>query len=154
MKWIFFLFIAFIGIINGKVYSQNAAAPINVTSERIALGGYDPVSYFNGKNPAKGKSFIAAEYSGAIYRFATESNKKLFLASPASYLPQYGGWCAYAMGATGEKVEVDPETYKVTDGKLYLFYNRFFNNTRDTWNKDETKLKASADKNWQKIISR
>ena len=153
MKWIFFLTIVLIGNVNGKLYSQNAA-PINVTSDRVALDGYDPVSYFSGKNPTKGKSSIAAEHSGAVYRFATEANKKLFIASPTSYLPQYGGWCAYAMGATGEKVEVDPETYKVIDGKLYLFYNRFFNNTRDSWNKDESKLKASADKNCQKIISR
>ena len=75
-----------------------------------------------------------------------------FLKNPKNYEPQYGGWCAYAMGSNGEKVEVDPETYKILDGKLYVFYNAYFNNTLKSWNKDEAKLKKQADKNWQKII--
>ena len=53
------------------------------------------------------------------------------------------------MGATGEKVDIDPETFKILDGKLYLFYNQLFNNTKNTWNKDEKKIKARADLNWQ-----
>ncbi len=65
------------------------------------------------------------------------------------YEPQYGGWCAYAMGNSGEKVEVDPETYKIVDGKLYLFYNKYFTNTLKSWNKDEAKLKSKADESWK-----
>jgi hypothetical protein len=59
--------------------------------------------------------------------------------------PAYGGWCAYAMGSTGEKVSVDPKTFKIVNGRLNLFYNRFFNNTLDDWNKDEVNLKKKAD---------
>ena len=55
------------------------------------------------------------------------------------------------MGASGEKVEVDPETFKIIDGKLYLFYNKIFNNTLKSWNKDEANLKQKADANWKKI---
>lgn len=55
------------------------------------------------------------------------------------------------MGSTGEKVEVDPETYKIIAGKLYLYYNHLFNNTLKTWNKNEKELKNKADANWQKI---
>ena len=55
------------------------------------------------------------------------------------------------MGATGEKVEIDPETFKIVDGKLYLFYHSFTNNTLNTWTKDEAGLKSKADKNWDKI---
>ena len=57
------------------------------------------------------------------------------------------------MGATGEKVEIDPQTFKITDGKLNLFYNAYFNNTLKTWNKDEVNLKKKADANWKKIIN-
>lgn len=78
-------------------------------------------------------------------------NKDLFAAAPVKYEPQYGGWCAYAMGAKGEKVSVDPETFKITDGKLFLFYNRFFTNTLKDWNKDENNLKINADKSWEKF---
>ena len=75
-----------------------------------------------------------------------------FQANPEKFEPQYGGWCAYAMGHDGSKVEVDPETFKIINGKLFLFYNRFFNNTLKTWNQDESKLHAQADANWQKIL--
>ena len=70
---------------------------------------------------------------------------------PKKYEPQYGGWCAYAMGASNEKVEIDPETFKIVNGKLYLFFHNFINNTLLKWNKDEANLKALADKNWQAI---
>jgi hypothetical protein len=56
------------------------------------------------------------------------------------------------MGAKGEKVEIDPETYKIINGKLYLFYNRFFNNTLPLWNKDESTLKPKADQYWQQYL--
>ena len=76
----------------------------------------------------------------------------MFKASPAKYEPQYGGWCAYAMGATNEKVEIDPETFKIINGKLYLFYHSWTNNTLKTWNKDEGNLKPKADVNWTKTF--
>lgn len=131
--------------------SQNVK-DLNLDEDRIALEGYDPVAYFKEKKAHKGKSSITAENEGVRYQFSSQANKDIFLSSPSSYKPQYGGWCAYAMGAKGEKVEVDPETFKVVDGKLYLFYNRFFNNTLDTWNKNEAVLKTAADKNWAKLI--
>jgi YHS domain-containing protein len=120
-------------------------------SKGVALQGYDPVSYFSAA-PTKGKAQFSTVYQGIKYQFATAANLATFQKSPASYEPQYGGWCAYAMGKSGEKVEVDPETYKLIDGKLYLFYNQFFNNTLTSWNKDEAKLKKQADTNWQKFI--
>ena len=78
-------------------------------------------------------------------------NKEAFKNAPARYEPQYGGWCAYAMGNDGSKVEIDPETFKIVDGKLYLFYNKYFTNTLKSWNKQEPELKKKADQNWQKI---
>jgi hypothetical protein len=29
------------------------------------------------------------------------------------------------MGDSGDKVAIDPNTFKIIDGKLYLFYNAF-----------------------------
>jgi YHS domain-containing protein len=126
----------------------------NLDSKRLALSGYDPVSYFQKRRAIKGDPSITAAYEGVTYRFISEANKNTFLASPTNYEPQYGGWCAYAMGLKGEKVEVDPQTFKIADGKLYLFYNRFFQNTLDSWNEDELALKGKADKNWNKLIAR
>jgi YHS domain-containing protein len=117
----------------------------------LAIQGYDPVSYFSNA-PKKGKKELNYAYQGVTYRFATQANLDAFKKNPAKYEPTYGGWCAYAMGATGEKVEIDPETYKIVDGKLYLFYNKFFNNTLPKWNKEEMELKKKADANWSKTF--
>jgi YHS domain-containing protein len=119
--------------------------------KNIAIDGYDPVSYFNGK-PLEGEEGIRISHNGVIYYFANQENLSKFKSKPDKYEPAYGGWCAYAMGETGEKVKVDPETFKILDGRLYLFYNFWGNNTLTDWNKNERKLKASADQNWVKIV--
>ena len=120
---------------------------------KVALQGYDPVSYFKQNKAIKGKKEFSSTYDGVIYNFASQADKDLFIKSPASYEPEYGGWCAYAMGNAGEKVEIDPATFKIVDNKLYLFYNAYFNNTLKSWNKDQTNLNKKADLNWKKIIN-
>ncbi len=116
----------------------------------LALEGYDPVSYFK-NSPKEGSTSIAAKYLGVIYRFASQENKATFSQNPEKYLPQYGGWCAYAMGKNNEKVSVNPKTYKIVNGKLYLFYNAYFTNTLTDWNKDEANLLNKANQNWSKV---
>lgn len=120
-------------------------------SNGIAVQGYDVVAYFTSNKAIKGSSEYTVIHQGIKYRFANAANKDEFKKAPAKYEPQYGGWCAYAMGATGEKVDIDPETFKIVNGKLYLFYNKLFNNTLKTWNKEEAVLKTKADVNWLKI---
>jgi len=127
------------------------AQPAKLNLEKgIALEGYDAVSYFHNE-PVKGKKELALTWQGAVYYFSDKTNQAAFRKNPEKYMPQYGGWCAYAMGNTGEKVTVDPETYKIIDGRLYLYYNHLFNNTLKLWNKDEQRLKRNADANWQKL---
>jgi YHS domain-containing protein len=118
----------------------------------LAIKGFDPVAYFTQGQAIKGNKDYALAYAGVTYYFSTAANKEIFKKDPAKYEPNYGGWCAYAMGAKGEKVEIDPRTFKIVDGKLNLFYNKFFNNTLTDWNKDESNLKKKADANWAKTI--
>ncbi|MBL7849241.1 MAG: YHS domain protein [Cyclobacteriaceae bacterium] len=119
----------------------------------IALQGYDPVSYFLNK-PEEGKETYSFTQRGVTYWFASASRREEFKRNPDKYEPAYGGWCAYAMGESGEKVKVDPETYKIVDGKLYLFYNFWGNNTLETWNKNEANLKRNAELHWKKFEPR
>lgn len=116
------------------------------------MHGFDPVSYFSDK-PEKGIDSIRYKYKGIIYLFANTGNRKLFIQSPEKYEPVYGGWCAFAMGKSGKKVDIDPLTFKIIHGRLYLFYNKFLNNTLDSWNKNEDPLRKSADRNWNKILT-
>lgn len=118
----------------------------------VAIQGYDPVAYFLQNKAVKGSKDLAVFHQGVVYYFSSANNKEEFKKNPTKYEPQYGGWCAYAMGAKGEKVSIDPETYKIVGGKLYLFYNKLFNNTLTDWNKDEPNLKSKADLNWQKLF--
>lgn len=120
--------------------------------EGIAIQGYDPVTYFTQNKAIKGNKDRAVYHQGVTYYFSTQENKEAFTKNAAKYEPEYGGWCAYAMGASGEKINIDPATFKIVYGKLYLFYNKFFNNTLKDWNKDETNLKSKADANWNKIF--
>lgn len=147
--------ILFVTLVSVTTFAQTAAKRVkefNLES-KVAIQGYDPVAYFTQKRAIKGKSSIAASFEGVTYYFSTTANKEAFAKNPAAYEPQYGGWCAYAMGANGEKVEINPETFKIVDGKLNLYYNAFFNNTLKSWNKDEVNLKKKADANWKKIIN-
>ena len=118
----------------------------------LAIQGYDPVAYFTDAKAVAGKESISYAVNGVTYRFATAKHKEMFIANPAQYEPQYGGWCAYAMGSSGEKVEIDPGAFKILNGKLYLFYNAYFNNTLKKWNEDEKNLHDKADINWNHII--
>jgi YHS domain-containing protein len=149
------ILILFVALLSATAFAQTTAKRASEFNleKKVAIQGYDPVAYFMQKKAVKGKSSIASAYEGVTYYFSSQANKETFTKNPSSYEPQYGGWCSYAMGATGEKVEVDPETFKIVDGKLNLFYNAYFNNTLKSWNKDEVNLKKKADANWKKILN-
>ncbi|MFT7195848.1 MAG: hypothetical protein ACI83W_000197 [Marinoscillum sp.] len=120
---------------------------INASKKGLGVDGYDLISYFVGK-PFLGSEEINLVLNQVEYRFANEKNRLLFKKSPDKYLPQYGGWCAYAMGLNGDLVEVDPMTYTITAGKLYLFYNKRGNNTLLPWKEDESMFLIKADNHW------
>ncbi|MES2747007.1 MAG: YHS domain-containing (seleno)protein [Bacteroidota bacterium] len=150
-KHIALVVIAFISITTFGQNSSKRTQHFNV-EKKVAIQGYDPVAYFKQNKAVKGKAILTSTYEGVIYHFSSQENKDVFVKNPAGYEPQYGGWCAFAMGDYGEKVEINPETFKIVDGKLFLFYNAYFNNTLKSWNKNEVGLKKKADANWKKFI--
>lgn len=152
MKLRYFFILLLLGIsVIGFAQNANRAKQFNLENG-LAIQGYDPVAYFNQNKALEGNKQFSTNFEGVTYRFINAANKEAFLKDPKKYEPQYGGWCAYAMGATGEKVEIDPETFKVLNGKLYLFYHSWTNNTLPKWNKDEANLKLKADKSWMNIF--
>ncbi len=151
MKQLFFVLMQFI-FLSSFAQEQQRTKQFNLNNG-VAVKGYDAVAYFTQNKAVKGKPAFAVVHKGVKYYFSTEENKETFKKNPVNYEPQYGGWCAYAMGATGEKVDFDPETFKIVNGKLYLFYNKYLNNTLPKWNKEEAALKAKADVNWKKFYT-
>ena len=121
------------------------------TKKGYVAEGYDVVSYFN-NTAEKGNKDFATEFEGVKFRFSSKENLETFNKNPKKYTPQYGGYCAYAIGLKGEKVSIDPKTFEIRDGKLYLFYNSWGTNTLDLWKEEGAeKLKVQADKNWKSI---
>tara|TARA_R110001592_G_scaffold293882_4_gene563616 strand:+ start:1120 stop:1563 length:444 start_codon:yes stop_codon:yes gene_type:complete len=121
------------------------------TKNGFVAEGYDVVSYFNQK-AEKGTKEFTTEFDGVKFRFSSKENLAKFKENPKKYIPQYGGFCAYAIGLKGEKVAINPKTFEIRDGKLYLFYNSWGTNTLELWQKEGAeKLQKQADKNWMTI---
>ena len=126
----------------------------NLAKDGLAIEGYDPVAYFKegGGKATPGDPAITHSIDKTTYRFASEANRDLFKADPEKYEPAYGGWCAYAMGAKGEKVTVNPKAFIVSDGHLFLFYKTFLTDTRKPWNEEAEKLESAADSHWIEVV--
>ncbi len=112
-----------------------------------ALGGYDPVAYFEVGRPVRGNGYHTAEYRGATYLFASEDHQRKFKSNPEKYAPQYGGYCAYGV-SVGKKFYSDPNRWKIVDGKLYLNLDK---DIQKKWREDLHGNIAKADSNWMKI---
>lgn len=124
------------------------------TKKGYVAGGYDVVAYFDG-NTLEGEKAFVTSHDGVKYKFASQANLDKFKANPKKYVPQYGGYCAYAVAVSGKKVNVNPETYEIRDGQLLLFYNSGKTNTLELWqNESPEELKVKADENWGKIKNR
>ena len=122
------------------------------TKKGYVAEGYDVVAYFHNKTEKRVKKYTAI-YDGAKFKFSTKKNLKVFEETPEKYVPAYGGYCAYAIGLEGKKVSINPKTFEIRDGKLYLFYNSWGTNTLELWEKEgPEKLKLKADENWKKMI--
>ena len=155
LLWLSILSLSFCTLAYAQEVEQSERVGMyNLSDNGVALQGYDPVSYFSNDKPIEGDPNIQYTYVGVTYYFASEENQAVFKANPGKYEPAYGGWCAYAMGEDGSKVKVDPETYKIIDGELYLFYHTFWSNTLPKWNEEEKKLKPKADKNWNSLLTK
>lgn len=125
----------------------------NLDKNKLAIQGYDPVAYFpeGGGKALKGDEKISYTHRDVVYRFATAENLDRFKKDPQRYEPAYGGWCASAIADGGRKVEIDPKNFKVTGGRLFLFYKSLLQDALDYWKKDEPGNTRKADEQWRKI---
>jgi YHS domain-containing protein len=111
----------------------------------VAVEGYDTVAYFTDGKPVKGSDKYAYDWLGATWLFASDEHRKLFAASPISYAPQYGGFCADGMsdGKGHVTVNIEPTTWQIVNGKLYLAAAAEF--------VDPPLPRAQGDENWKRI---
>lgn len=121
----------------------------------LAIKGYDPVAYFTDSRAVQGSSEFSQEFLGETWQFASAEHRDMFAATPAKYAPQYGGYCAgemlFADVGTGVTTNIDPEAWRIIDGKLYLFYDRGY---AQVFEEHAGEWIAKADANWPNVEAR
>jgi YHS domain-containing protein len=133
------------------LFVRSAAAavdPVNKNLFGTALKGYDPVAYFKEGRPVKGKDEFRHDWMGAKWYFASAVNRDEFAKNPEKYAPQFGGYCAWAVGH-GYTAGIDPKAWKIVDGKLYLNYSK---DVQKMWEQDVPGWIKKGDENWPKLI--
>ncbi len=135
--------------------AAQAAPPVNVIKPGVfggngetAILGYDAVAYFSDGKPVKGQDKLVAEYLGAKWLFASQAHLDTFKADPAKYAPQYGGYCAYGV-SQDNLVSIEPDKFKLHDGKLYLNYNA---EVQAKWLQDPQGFIRIADSKFQALL--
>jgi YHS domain-containing protein len=120
------------------------AAPFS----HLAVGGYDPVSYFTEGRAVRGDAAHAFTYQGYEYRFTSAEHLAAFRANPARYQPAYGGYCAWAV-SQGHTASGDPRYWRIVDGRLYLNYNA---EIQTRWERDIPGFIRAANANWPAVL--
>lgn len=148
----FFVALAFaLGASFAAAPAQADQAPVHTgLLSRVAVDGYDPVAYFTDGRPVRGTTQHRVTHQGYEYRFASAEHLAAFRANPARYLPQYGGYCAWAV-AQGYTAAGNPNNWRIVDGRLYLNYN---DEIQTRWERDIPGFIRSANGNWPRVLSR
>ena len=116
----------------------------------VAIKGYDTVAYFTESKAVKGSDQFQTTWKEAKWKFASKANLDAFKANPEKFAPQYGGYCAYGV-AQGYLVKIEPEEFKVIDGKLYLNYDE---DVSKKWKKDTAGYIKTANKNFPEALNK
>lgn len=139
----------------GAMSAQNPSSslkPVNAVEiapdARVMLKGADVVAYFTEGRYRQGDPAFRSEYEGVVFHFASADHKARFDAAPAQYLPQYGGYCTNGI-VYGIPWGGDADTWKMIDGKLYIFGGQA---SKDAFELDEKANLALAEKYWNEEV--
>lgn len=119
----------------------------NRSGEPVMLLGHDPVAYFTQGKPARGKPELKVSLPDRTYYFASPEHRALFVADPAKYEPQYGGFCSSG-AAFAIKLGSDPTAWEVYKGRLFIFGDVL---GKTAWQVDPQWNVDHADRLWPQI---
>ena len=135
-------------LVSSALLAQSPA--LNVGRGELAVHGYDVVAYAVDGVAVRGRSEHEFRWNGAVWRFATAAHRDQFEKDPARYAPQFGGYCAWAV-SRGYTADVDPEAWKIVDGKLYLNYSK---RVQRMWAQDIPGNIARGVANWPGVLDK
>jgi len=116
----------------------------------VAIKGYDPVAYFTEQRAVKGTEDFSHNWLGAEWNFTSEKHKKLFSENPVKFAPQYGGFCSDGVAYGEITTNIDPQAWRIIEGKLYLNYDP---GSAAELEEVEGQL-AKIEENWPKVRAR
>lgn len=116
----------------------------------VAIMGYDTVAYFTEGKAMKGSEKFSYEWLGTPWLFANAEHRAKFISEPIKYAPQYGGYCAGEVALGSVTVNIDPEAFKIIDGKLYLIYDK---GNAEQFAAHAEEAVPKADGNWPKVAA-
>jgi YHS domain-containing protein len=119
----------------------------NRSGDPVMLLGHDPVAYFTQGKPARGKPELKVNLPDRTYYFASPENRALFVADPAKYEPQYGGFCSSG-AAFAIKLGSDPTSWEIYQGRLFIFGDVL---GKTAWQVDPQWNVDHADRLWPQI---
>lgn len=118
-----------------------------------ALKGVDVVAYFSllpGESSVKGSDQFKTVWKGTEWKFSSAKNLELFEASPETYAPQFGGYCAFA-AAHNFTTSIWPDSWIIINDKLYLNHNR---TSAKKFRKSPEYYIDKANKNWPTVLQK
>jgi hypothetical protein len=122
----------------------------NVPGHGVAIEGYSPVSYFDGR-AERGSALFAVEHDGITYHLTGADQVERFRRNPAKFVPAFGGWCAFGM-AVKDKFPIDPTCYLIVEDRLYLFLRNELIDARELWKKGkQSELMSRANEHWKNV---
>lgn len=145
--WVLVLLAATVSVAVAASYRGSKVDPINKNIWGVAIRGYDAVAYFTEGKPVKGRSEFQYEWLSAKWYFASAANREAFARNSLKYAPQFGGYCAWAV-SQNYTAGIDPDAWKIVDGKLYLNYNK---SVQKTWEQDVPGNIRKGNENWPKL---
>ena len=117
-------------VVPNLAQAQDVATVEQATAERnswygkpFALNGQDVVSFHEASGPVAGTEDYTTMWDNTEWRFSSAENRDAFEANPASYVPEFGGYCPVALAQGDAKIGT-AEHFTIVDEKLYLNYNQ------------------------------
>ena len=130
----------------GQIWQDTPVPPIDARAG-LGLEGYDGVAYFTDHRPIKGSEAYTRQWQGVTWQFASAEHRDLFAADPLRYVPQYGGYCAYAV-SHGTTAHGDPNQWAVVEDRLFVNNNPL---ARKLWESHRSRNIRTGDVNWPLI---
>jgi hypothetical protein len=122
----------------------------NADRNGLALQGYDVVAYATDSASVRGRAEFEYRWQNVVWRFASAAHRDEFARAPERYVPQFGGYCAWAV-SRGYTADIDPHAWRIVDGKLYLNYSK---RVQRMWEQDVEGNIAKGRANWPGVLSR